>query len=95
MKPLADRVVIEKQVKETTTESGLFIPETARVGDGLGRGKVIAVGEGRILQTGEKVPVAVKVGDKVLYNPREAVEITLSDKTILVVISEANIFATE
>ena len=67
IKPLGDRVVVKPAKAEEQTKSGLFIPDTAQ--EKPQKGEVIAVGEGRWDEDGEKrIPVDVKVGDVVLYS---------------------------
>lgn len=64
--PLADRVLIEVDYKaELVRESGLVIPEATKASPQ--RGKILAVGEGRRLESGELIPVGLKVGDVVIY----------------------------
>ncbi|VWU49397.1 10 kDa chaperonin, putative [Hepatocystis sp. ex Piliocolobus tephrosceles] len=62
--PLLDRILISKIVPKTTTKSGLFLPESAT--EPSYTGKVLAVGPGRITNTGNKIPPSVKEGDIVV-----------------------------
>ena len=64
-KPLADRVLIEKEEVQTKTTGGIIIPETARAED-TKIGVVVSVGEGIYTNDGVKIPMSVKVGDKVM-----------------------------
>ena len=64
-KPLADRVLIEAEVEETKTVGGIIIPDTVR-GEETKIGKVVSVGEGIYTNDGVKIPMSVKVGDKVM-----------------------------
>lgn len=67
IKPLSDRVVVKPVDElETTTDSGIVIPDTAKEKPQLA--KVIAVGPGRISDEGKKIPVGVKVGDRVFHS---------------------------
>lgn len=64
-KPLADRVLIEAEVEETKTVGGIIIPDTVR-GEETKIGKVVSVGEGIYTNDGVKIPMTVRVGDKVM-----------------------------
>ena len=77
LKPLADRVLIEPAPAETTTASGIIIPDTAQ--EKPQKGKVVAVGAG----TKEK-PITVKVGNTVLYGKYAGTELKLEGKTYLI-----------
>ncbi len=85
IKPLADRVLIEPQAAETQTESGIFIPETAK--EKPQRGKVVAVGKGT-----KKHEMTVKVGDMVLYGKYAGTELKL-DGTDYLMMREDDILA--
>jgi chaperonin GroES len=66
VKPLDDRVVIEVLEAETTTAGGIVLPDTAK--EKPQQGKVVAVGPGRVLDSGERADLEVKVGDVVLFS---------------------------
>ena len=65
LKPLADRVVIKKLEAEEKTAGGIVIPDTAK--EKPQKGEVLAVGPGRVDENGKRLPMEVKVGDKVLF----------------------------
>ena len=65
LKPLADRLVVEPIEQEETTASGIILPETAK--EKPQQGAVLAVGPGRYGDEDERIPMDVKVGDRVLY----------------------------
>jgi chaperonin GroES len=91
LKPLGDRIVIEVvEESEQKTKGGLFIPDTAK--EKSQRGKVVAVGSGRTLDSGTKVAVEVKVGDVVYFAKYGGTEVNVEgvDYTIL---SERDILA--
>jgi chaperonin GroES len=88
IRPLGDRVVIEPIEQETTTASGLVLPDTAK--EKPQQGKIIAAGNGRVDEKGEKVKMEVKVGDTVLYAKYAGTEVKLSDKKVLIM-KEADI----
>lgn len=73
IKPLEDRVVIEPKEAETTTASGLVIPDTAK--EKPQEGTVVSVGPGRIDDNGNRVPMDVKVGDSVIYSKYGGTEV--------------------
>ncbi len=73
IRPLFDRVVIERTEEATQTASGLFLPETAK--EKPAEGVVVAVGNGRVNDKGEATPLSVKVGDKVLFGKYAGTEI--------------------
>ena len=65
IKPLADYVVLEQEEAENKTASGLYIPDSAKEKSNIA--KVVAVGPGKVGDDNERVPVSVKVGDRVIY----------------------------
>ncbi len=73
IKPLEDRIVIQQVEAEQTTSSGLVIPDTAK--EKPQEGAVVAVGPGRFDDNGNRVPLDVKVGDRVLYSKYGGTEI--------------------
>ncbi|ACY48802.1 chaperonin Cpn10 [Rhodothermus marinus DSM 4252] len=81
IKPLSDRVVIKPEPPEEKTESGLYIPDTAK--EKPQRGTVIAVGPGRV-ENGTKIEMSVKEGDKVLYGKYAGTEITIDGEEYLI-----------
>jgi chaperonin GroES len=85
VKPLEDRIVVEPSEAETTTLSGLVIPDTAK--EKPQQGKVTAVGPGRTTDDGKIVAMSVKVGDTVLYSKYGGTEVTLSGKDVLILSS--------
>jgi chaperonin GroES len=90
LKPLGDRVVIEPQERESMTASGLVLPDTSK--EKPQEGKVVAVGPGRLLESGEHTEVEVKVGDRVIYSKYSGTEFKQDDKELLIV-SERDILA--
>ncbi len=89
IKPLEDRVVVKPLDAETTTASGLVIPDTAK--EKPQEGKVVAVGPGRF-DDGERVPMDVKEGDVVLYSKYGGTEVKFGGEEYLV-LSARNILA--
>src|SRR5437588_11521923 len=74
LKPLEDRVVVKPSEEEDTTASGLVIPDTAK--ERPQEGEVIAVGPGRF-EEGQRIPMDVKVGDKVIYSKYGGTEVKI------------------
>ncbi len=81
IKPLEDRIVVQAVEAETTTASGLVIPDTAK--EKPQEGTVLAVGPGRF-EDGARVPLDVKIGDKVLYSKYGGTEVKYSGEEYLV-----------
>lgn len=88
--PLGDRLVISPLVQEEVLASGLVIPDTAK--EKPQQGDVLAAGPGRLDDTGKRLPMDVKVGDRVLYAKYSGQEIKI-DQDEYVVIEEKNILA--
>ena len=65
LKPLADRVLVEVDVEESKTAGGILLPDTAQKKSQ--KGTVIAIGSGKVLDNGERLPFEVAVGDRVLF----------------------------
>jgi chaperonin GroES len=82
IKPLADRILIEPVEAETKTHGGLYIPDNAK--EKPMQGIVKAVGAGRVSDKGEKIPMELKVGDKVLYGKYSGTEVTIDGKNYLI-----------
>jgi len=88
--PLADRVVVKPIEREETTRSGIVLPDTAK--EKPQEGKVVAVGPGRTTDEGKKVPMDVKVGDKVIYSKFGGTEYKEEDEEYLI-LRESDILA--
>ena len=82
LKPLADRVVVEPIEREEVTASGIYVPETAK--EKPQEGKIIAIGPGRKDDDGERIPMDVALGDRVLYAKYAGTEVKLDDKKLLI-----------
>jgi chaperonin GroES len=80
--PLADRVVVEREESKGTTAGGIVLPDTAK--DKPQKGKVVAVGDGRVAKDGKRRPLQVKIGDSVLFTSYAGEEFKLDgDKKVL------------
>jgi len=90
LKPLADRVVIEHVEQSEKTNSGLFLPDTAK--EKPQEGIVRAVGTGRVLDNGTSLKMTVQVGDRVIYSKYSGSEVKIDGKEYLIV-SEKDVLA--
>jgi len=90
IRPLYDRVVIKRCEEDKITPGGIVIPDSAA--EKPVKGEVIAVGKGKILDNGKLCPLAVKVGDRVLYGKYAGNEIKIGDEQLLVM-RESDIMA--
>jgi chaperonin GroES len=83
LKPLGDRVVVKPKPKRETTPGGLVLPDTAS--ERPQEGTVVAVGPGRLLDSGKRVEMEVKSGDAVLFAKYAGTEVKLDDDEYLVI----------
>jgi chaperonin GroES len=81
IRPLHDRIIVERLEEETKTAGGLIIPDTAK--EKPQQGKVIAVGKGKKTEDGKVLPLDVKVGDRVLFGKYAGTEIKIEGKEFL------------
>lgn len=82
IKPLGDRVVIKVVESEETTKSGIVLPGTAK--EKPMQGEILAVGSGEIVE-GKKVPLEVKVGDRVIYSKYAGTEVKMDGNEYLII----------
>ncbi len=85
-KPLADRILIKQLEAKEQTKGGIVLPDTAK--EKPQEGKIIAVGEGKKSPEGNVVPLALKVGDKVLYGKYSGTEIAIDGEDYLIIREE-------
>jgi len=90
LRPLGDRVVVKALEAEEKTKGGIIIPDTAK--DKPQEGEVMAVGPGRVLENGNRVPLDVKVGDRVVYSKYGGTEVKI-DEVEYLVIRESDLLA--
>ena len=90
LQPLGDRVVVKPSEREETTRGGIVLPDTAK--EKPQRGTVIAAGQGRRDEDGDRIPMDVKVGDEVLFAKYAGTEFKLEDEDLLI-LSEKDILA--
>jgi chaperonin GroES len=90
LKPLGDRLIVKAVEEEETTASGIVLPDTAK--EKPQRGKVLAVGDGKVADDGKRVPIDVSDGDEVLYSKYGGTEITIDGEDLLV-LRESDVLA--
>ena len=90
IKPLGDRVAVKRLAKEERTASGIVIPDSAK--EKPAEGEVLAVGLGRLNEKGERSPMEVSVGDKVLFTKYGPSEVKVDGEELLI-LSESDILA--
>ena len=90
LQPLGDKVVVEIIDEPQTTASGIVLPDTAK--EKSQRGKVLAVGTGKLLDNGERVSLEVNTGDTVLFAKYGGTEVTIDGKDLMI-LSERDIHA--
>ncbi len=83
IQPLADRVVVEPLEAEEKTAGGIVIPDTAK--EKQQRGKVVAVGKGRVSEEGKVTPLEVKVNDQILFGRYSGTEVKIGGQEFLIV----------
>ena len=82
IRPLQDRVVIRRMEEERTSAGGIVLPDSAT--EKPVQGEVVAVGNGKVLDSGESRPLDVKVGDRVLFGKYSGTEVKLGEESLLV-----------
>jgi chaperonin GroES len=82
VRPLHDRLLVRRVEKEETAKGGIIVPDTAK--EKPQEGEVLAVGNGRTLDNGTKVPLDVKAGDKILFGKYSGSEIKMEGEEVLI-----------
>ncbi len=90
LKPLGDRLIVKALEEEETTSSGIVLPDTAK--EKPQKGKVLAVGDGKIDDNGNRQPIDVVEGDEVLYSKYGGTEIKIEGEELLV-LRESDVLA--
>jgi chaperonin GroES len=90
IKPLYDRVLVKRLAAETESKGGIVIPDKSA--EKPTQGEVVAVGAGALLENGQQRPLAVKVGDRILFGQYAGSEVKIDGETYLI-IKENEIFA--
>lgn len=87
IKPLGDRVVVQPVKEEEVTKSGIVLPDTVEK-EKKQEGTVVAVGPGKMLESGSRAPIDVKVGDRVLFEKWGGEEVTVDEEDYKIVEAE-------
>jgi chaperonin GroES len=82
LKPLQDRILVERVAEETTTKGGIIIPDTAK--EKPAEGKVVAVGNGKLADDGKRVALEVKVNDRILFGKYSGSEVKIEGTEYLI-----------
>lgn len=90
IRPLHDRVLVERIEAETKTSGGIIIPDTAK--EKPSEGKILAVGQGARDESGKRVALDVKVGDKILFSKWGGTEVKIDGKEVIIM-KESDILA--
>jgi chaperonin GroES len=90
LQPLADRVLVKPTEKEEKTKSGIYLPDTAK--EKPQEGEVMAIGPGKMTEDGKRIPMDLKVGDRVIYAKYGGTEIKLDDEELMI-LRESDILA--
>jgi chaperonin GroES len=90
LQPVADRVVVKPSEREERTKSGIVLPDTAK--EKPQEGEIVAAGPGRVNDDGKRIPLDVKVGDKVIYSKFAGTEYKEGDQEYLI-LRESDILA--
>lgn len=90
VKPLGDKILVRRLEAEEKTKGGIVLPDTAK--EKPKEGEVLAVGEGKVLDSGERSTFQVKVGDRIIFSSYAGTEITLDGEELLIM-SEDDVLA--
>ena len=86
IRPLHDRILVERLEEKETKKGGIIIPDPAK--EKPQEAKVIAVGNGKVNEDGKKIPLDVKAGDKILFGKYSGAEVKIDDKEYLILREE-------
>ncbi len=90
IRPLGEKVIVQRLEAQDTTAGGIVLPDSAK--EKPKRGKILSVGEGRLLDTGKRKPLQVKSGDEVLFSSYAGTEVKV-DGDEMVIMDESDILA--
>ena len=82
LRPLQDRILVQRVEEETKTKGGIIIPDTAK--EKPAEGKVVAVGNGKVGDDGKRVPVELKKGDRILFGKYSGTEVKVEGEEYLI-----------
>ncbi|WP_419656997.1 GroS: 10kDa chaperonin GroES [Desulfosarcina variabilis str. Montpellier] len=82
LRPLQDRILVQRVEEETKTKGGIIIPDTAK--EKPAEGKVVAVGSGKVSEDGNRVPLEIKVDDRILFGKYSGTEVKIEGEEYLI-----------
>jgi chaperonin GroES len=82
LRPLQDRILVQRVAEETTTKGGIIIPDTAK--EKPAEGKVVAVGNGKLGEDGKRIPLEIKDGDRILFGKYAGTEVKIEGEEYLI-----------
>ena len=82
IRPLQDRILVQRLAEEEKTKGGIIIPDTAK--EKPAEGKVVSVGNGKLGDDGKRIPLEIKKGDNILFGKYSGTEVTIEDKEYLI-----------
>jgi chaperonin GroES len=82
LRPLQDRILVQRLEEETTTKGGIIIPDTAK--EKPAEGKVVAVGNGKIGEDGKRIALEIKKGDRILFGKYSGTEVKIEGEEYLI-----------
>ena len=82
LRPLGGNILVKRLEAETTTKSGIVLPDTAK--EKPKRGKVVAVGDGKLLESGERAKFSVKKGDEVVFTSYAGTEVKIDGEELMI-----------
>ena len=83
LKPLGDRIVVKVLNREEKTKGGIVLPDTAK--EKPTEGEVKAIGSGKVLDSGQKLPIEVKVGDRIIFSKYAGTEVKIDGEELIIV----------
>jgi chaperonin GroES len=86
LRPLQDRILVERVGEEEKTKGGIIIPDTAK--EKPAEGKVVAVGKGKVDENGKRIALEIKKGDRILFGKYSGSEVKIEDKEYLIMREE-------
>lgn len=82
LRPLQDRILVQRVEEETTTKGGIIIPDTAK--EKPAEGKVVAVGNGKLGDDGKRIALEIKAGDRILFGKYAGTEVKIEGEEYLI-----------
>lgn len=82
LRPLQDRILVQRVEEETTTKGGIIIPDTAK--EKPAEGKVVAVGNGKLGEDGKRIALEIKAGDRILFGKYSGTEVKIEGEEYLI-----------